>query len=198
MVPEKKHIMIDGSHVVMTLREINSRRARVPAKDFDYDALISGLLGDAELGDQSAIYISRPPDSRKPYLATVDQELLRSRGLQVNRLNLKEREITCFCCENRWTIYQEKPVDAALIIGMFKAARVTGAGDSIVLVSGDGDFYDAVWEISENWGVPIQVYGFRAHSSEKYKRDDRFNFQELDQFLVRTTSRPARPPTRKR
>ena len=190
----KKHILIDGSHVVMTLRQINnaSKNARFPARSFDYDGLVSEALGDYEVGDQSAIYISRPPDNRNPYLATVDQELLISRGLKVHRLDLKERKIACFCCDNTWTIYQEKPVDAALIIGMFKAARVTGRGDSIILVSGDGDFYDAVVEISDNWGVPIQIYGFRDHSSGKYKRDGLFNFQELDQFLVRPTSRPMR------
>lgn len=193
MVPGKKHIMIDGSHLVMRLRDINSKRTRSPSKAFDYDALVSGVLGGDELGDGSAIYISRPPDNRKPYLATADQLLLKKRGLQIHQLNLKEREMSCFGCDHRWTIYQEKPVDAALITGMFKTAVSTKAGDSIVLVSGDGDFYDAICEIYDNWGVPIQVYGFRDHSSEKYKREDRFNFQELDQFLIRATSRLVRP-----
>jgi len=187
----------------MTIRQMSGAKMRDAASlTFDYNKMLDDILEESQLGEFSKLYLSRPPDGRTSYLSYEDEGVFHKRSIPVKRYDLKQRTIDCHGCARLITIYQEKPVDAALIVGMFKAALRAEPGDSIVLVSGDGDFLEATREILDpngGYGVPVQVYGFHDSTNRDFKTSQDFNFQPLDKYLrdKRTTRVVRRHATEK-
>jgi hypothetical protein len=153
------------------------------AADLDWGGLIDSLTGEGEkLSNKSAMFLSKPPGRRKPYLPERVEMLLQHRGVSIHRCRLQRRTVDCWDCGNNWDIYQEKPVDLAVGIRLLEVAAESNSGDRIVLISGDGDFKQAC-RIAVRWGTSLQVIGFWDSTSHVYRSDERFSFKPLDDFL---------------
>ncbi len=195
-----KNIIVDGSHVLMTIKQKSGGGHRdAPSLRFEYGRMLDEILGDAELGEHSTLFLSYPPRGKLSYLSEEDEQSFLTRGYKVKRYDLRERRVDCFKCGHHFNRYQEKPVDAAVIVAMFKAALRAEKEESIVLLSGDGDFLEAVDEIVDplgGYGVPVQVCGFVDTTCQDFMRDPAFQFKSLDEYLKRRS--PQRMIVRRR
>ncbi len=186
-VTKVKQVFVDGSHLLMTIRrESRSKQRNSPTFRFEYAKMLDDIQGDDVLGEHSAVFLSHPPHGKMSYLSTEDETVFRDRSYAVRRYLLHEKRVDCYSCGRTFNQYREKPVDAALIVAIFKAALRAGQNESIVLVSGDGDFLEAVREIMDpcgGFGIPVQVYGFETSTNHEFKTLPEFGFQSLDAYL---------------
>jgi hypothetical protein len=161
-------ILIDLSHIFMTLREMSARSGR--GLRFSFRRLHEAIVAGREQGPYCRIYHSLPPEGRQGYLTTEDEAYFRGMGYAAIALPLRVRSIECFDCGRIIPMYGEKSVDAALITGIFTIALQVSKPDRIVVVSGDSDMLEAI-RIVQGLGTDVEVWGFTDHTS-KYIRTD--------------------------
>ena len=172
----------------MTLKRMNNRRHGdgQPNRMINYTAMIDAIVGVDTLGERSTLFLSNPPRNLKRYMSDSDLDSFVQRGFQVKCYDLRDRRVDCYSCERYFTIYQEKPVDAAIIVAMFKSALRAGADEELVLVSGDGDFAEAAEEVtneSGGYGVRLSVWGFSDSTASYFQENPAFSLRYLNEFL---------------
>ncbi len=188
------HIMIDGSHVVMRIREMNQALRGGRPYAMDYQKLVRHILGDWSLGGRSTICLSKPPNGRAGFMSKSELKTLDQLGFNIKKYALQKKEVDCRRCGHSWTSFQEKPVDAGVVGGMYRGAIRISKGDEIALISGDEDFYEEALFISQCMKIPVRVLGFEGHSFHKFVRQKRFSFEKLDDFLMREPTRSQKRP----
>ena len=154
--PERVYVFIDGSNFYHLCKENLGR------VDVDLGAFAAWLVG-AERKLVRAYYYNcpLPPDSGADAVRKQQKffgVLSRTPYLEVRLGKLVRRRTTCRSCgavEDRWT---EKGVDMRIGIDMLSAASKGHYGTAI-LVSGDGDFAEAVQAVKD-LGKHVEVASF--------------------------------------
>lgn len=170
------HILIDGSNLYNQIFGLTYGVERNSHWQFDFSRFVRCVVGDKVLGDYSCIFMSRTPPGNHGYMTNDEKELLESLGICRKVSGLASHKAVCETCGKTKKFVYEQVADGAIITGLFTAAHRCQKGDSMVLVSGDGHFYNALNEIATTLGVPVQVCGFEGSSSAQYRREERFRF----------------------
>lgn len=179
------HVIIDGSHVAMTVRQLRGMRNDDPIR-FSFERLHEAVLNNGgkrrTIGKHSAIIHSKPPLGRRPFVSDADIAWLIEHGYEDITWELRSREIECFDCGRRWYAHREKSVDAEIVTRMaYAGVEMDVKRELVVLISGDGDFVKMV-KLLERHGVRVEVWGFSNHTSAMYL--ERRNFGgRLEDFL---------------
>lgn len=142
-------ILIDGSNVFHGAKSVH--------KDFlvDFNKLVELLLRNRKL-IRPYVFTAHPePLAHKKKLFF---DMLRSCGITVKSRPLRQVKGKQF----------EKGVDVALVTEMFKLA-LRNVYDVLVLVSGDGDYSEAVATLKD-LGIRVEVASFKNSLSEELKQ----------------------------
>jgi len=162
------NVLMDLSHIFMTLREMSAHSGR--SLRFSFQSLHEAIVAGREQGAYCRIYHSIPPEGRQGYLQPQDRQFFTSMGYVSVEHPLKVRMLECFGCGHIIPVYREKSVDAALITGMFTIAFQVTPPDRIVIVSGDGDMLEAI-RVVQALGIPVEVWGFDEHTNKQIRTD---------------------------
>lgn len=174
---EHVHVLVDASHIHHCACELMQRKGAWNREvNFDFRGMHNSILAHGDkprvLGTGSAFFHSQPPRHRDPYMHPNDRHWLRMTGYAETRMALHDRRMECHECGHHWTSYREKSVDAALVTAMADVAAGIFVGQMsgrIALVSGDGDFLDAITMVQRRFGISVEVWCFEAFTNPGYR-----------------------------
>lgn len=175
------NIFVDFSHVWMSLQEMKGKGLN--SGRLSFRELHESIISNRVMGPYCAVYSSIPPEGQQAFFSGESAETFRELRYKEVALPLKQKEMSCHRCGNSWQAFSEKTVDAALITGMFVAAINMTPDMSIALVSGDGDFLPATRAIMD-MGIPVEIWGFRNHTTRRIRFDRSVQFRPLDSFIA--------------
>jgi len=134
-MPRRLAIFIDGSNLYHALRTAYSRA------DLDFRLLASRLCGDRDL--VRAYYYNAPVAQQENPTAYREQQRFFAALQSTPYFELRLGRLV-----NRAGVLVEKGVDVRLAVDMVRMGHL-GIYDTAILVSGDGDFADAVQAVKD-------------------------------------------------
>lgn len=157
---ERVAVLVDNQNIYYSARSLYGRL-------IDYETLINQLVGDRKLVHKSA-FVVRGYDGEKPFF-----EALRKLGIKPFIKDVQ--------------IFRNGEKKADWDIGIAVAAIVVASYvDTIVIVSGDGDFVPLV-KYLQYLGKKVEVAAFGHHTSRKlkYAVDAFHNLEDLSEVVFK-------------
>lgn len=141
------------------------------------------VLRGRDRGNKSALVRSRLPDEGNRIVNGEDIVSLIGLGYRDVIVPLTNKFVNCDHCGHQAHRWIEKSVDARLVTLLYQAAIAVPDGDTIALVSGDGDFFEAILNIQNTFEVKVEVWSFSHCASRRYAGKEELQFHLLDSIL---------------
>lgn len=167
------HIVIDHSNVRLALGNGAERLLRP----------IDTLVLNQRYRGRCALIRSESLDGRRTRGENRDISDAQELGYRIMAAPHSTRDIACKACGTKTIQCYEKIVDAKIVSWLYQTVAEAADGDTIALVSGDGDFYDDLVFIERTYEVKIEVWGFTNNTSQRYRRHRGIAFLPLDRLI---------------
>jgi uncharacterized LabA/DUF88 family protein len=186
-------LFIDNSNVFKNLTKI-SNDFRIDYKKFHRLLERDGKIWETHFFATEAIDNVSYEDKQMEFYNFLKHSL----GYVIHTVQLKVRTIHCQNCKTEWTTYTEKGIDVWLATKLLLLLH-HDAFDTAILVSGDGDYLEAVKAV-RSMGKRVELVAFKAsHSKELVDECNRVIFfediageiemvQEPDDYTTHTNS----------
>lgn len=153
-------MFIDNSNVFKNLPKISSD-FRIDYKKFHNLMEKNGKIWETHFFATEAVDNISPTDRQNDFYNFLRYTL----DYVIHTVQLKVRTVRCQNCNSEWTTYTEKGIDVWLTTKLLLLLH-HDAFDTAILVSGDGDYLEAVKAV-RSMGKRVELVAFKAsHSRE--------------------------------